>query len=226
MKLSIITPVFGHADMTANFISAVANHADENVELIIVDNNSPDATLSVLSTAKRSFPHLNLKIISQNKNLGFGGGNNLGSAIATSDNLLFLSNDVLVLGNFVTPVIEIFEKESNVVFGPHLIAFDSGWNTYKDGHNQPVTIPYVEGFCLAITKTTFNMVQGFDEEFFLDLEDLDLSYRLRMAGVDLAQVNLPLMHQLGGSFDNLSENRMDITRRSQQYFLRKWGLHQ
>jgi GT2 family glycosyltransferase len=69
------------------------------------------------------------------------------------------------------------------------------------------------------------MVKGFDENFFLDMEDLDISYSLHLAGVALAQINLPLMHQLGGSFDQLGISRDSITQQSLSYFLQKWNLH-
>jgi GT2 family glycosyltransferase len=219
MKISIITPVFGHADLTSKFISSVVGYMDNESELIIIDNNSPDNTLQVLASAKKLFANKVIKIYSNNENVGFGAANNIGASIAKSENILFISNDVVILGDFISPIVEVLSQK-NVVCGPHLLSNDTGWNSFK----QVPVIPYVEGFCMAMHKTNFNMVQGFDEKFFLDMEDLDLCYRLYLAGVALTQVNLPVMHQLGGSFDGLNLHRSDITEQSLQYFMQKWSF--
>jgi len=219
MKLSIITPIFNKATMTANYINTLVQYMDDDVELIIIDNNSSDNSLNILASARKLFPTKNIKIYSHNKNVGFGAANNAGAKLASSENLLFISNDVVVVGDFITPTVE-FLTANVALCGPHLYSFDTGWNTFK----ETSVIPYVEGFCMAIQKTQFNMVQGFDEKFFLDMEDLDLSYRLHLAGVALAQLNLPVVHQLGGSFDQLNVNRSDITEQSLAYFMQKWNL--
>lgn len=220
MKISIITPVYGHADITSQFIASTTQYMDDDSELIIIDNNSPDNTLPVLATAKKLYPTKNIKIFSHNKNVGFGGANNIGAKFSKADNLLFISNDVQILGDFISPVVEFLEKDGHAICGPNLLAHDTGWNTFKDVG----TIPYIEGFCMGIPKIWFDMVEGFDENFFLDMEDIDLCFRLRLAGVALAQINLPIMHTLGGSFDQLSKHRSEITAQSVQYFKSKWNL--
>lgn len=220
MKISIITPVYGHANMTGQFINSIVGYMDNDTELIIVDNNSPDNTMNVVTTALKSYPNKNINLFHWNKNLGFGAANNAGSRIAQSDKLLFISNDVVILGDFITPVYEFLEQDASTACGPHLFSHDTGWNTFK----ETSIIPYIEGFCFGIHKRNFDMIQGFDEKFFLDMEDLDFSYRLHLAGVGLAQINLPVIHQLGGSFDQLNIKRSDITEQSLQYFMEKWAL--
>lgn len=218
-KISIITPVFGKSSLTSEFIQSLVPYLDD-AELIIVDNNSPDNTLATLGTAKKLYPDVDLTIISNSKNLGFGAANNIGASLAKADKLLFISNDVKILGDVVAPVVEYLNSHGRDACGPNLLAHDTGWNTFKEYG----TVAYLEGFCFATHKAHFDLVGGFDEKFFLDMEDLDLCLRLHIAGVGLAQLNLPVLHSLGGSFSGLSVPRMDITLQSLAYFMRKYNF--
>lgn len=218
-KLSVITPVFGKSQLTIDFIQSIVPYLDDS-ELIIVDNNSSDNTLAALGTAKKLYPDLKLTVVSNPENVGFGAANNIGARLAKADKLLFISNDVKILSDIVSPVLEYLGTHNRDACGPRLIATDSGWNTFKESG----TIPYLEGFCFATHRAHFDLVGGFDEKFFLDMEDLDLCFRLRLAGVGLAQINLPVLHTLGGSFSELSVPRMDITLQSLAYFMRKYNF--
>lgn len=217
--VSIITPVFGKSHLTSEFIKGLIPFIKPDDELIIVDNNSPDNTLSVLNTMKRAID-FDLKIYSHSKNVGFGGANNIGANLAKNNKLLFLSNDVQILGDVVNVAETYLDEKPRDAIGPRLLNYDTGWNTF----NEVGTIPYLEGFCFAIRREIFDMVGGFDEKIFIDMEDLDLSYRLHLAGIGLAQVAMPVMHTLGGSFSGLNSPRLDYTLQSQAYFLRKWHL--
>jgi N-acetylglucosaminyl-diphospho-decaprenol L-rhamnosyltransferase len=46
----------------------------------------------------------------------------------------------------------------------------------------PTPVPTVSGACFAMTRTDFGAVQGFDEGFFLHVEDIDLCWRVRRSG--------------------------------------------
>lgn len=220
-KVSVVTPLYNKANMTGDYINSIMNYIDDN-ELILINNGSLDNTINVVGTAQKLFGQIkDITFISKGKNLGFGGGNNLGASLAKNDILLFLSNDVVLLGDFITPIKQYLEQNSRVAIGPRLIAWNAGWNSYKEDS----AIPYLEGFCFAVRKEHFNMIGGFDEQFFLDMEDMDLCYRLRFAGIALAQIDLPVLHSLGGSFSTLNRSREDITLESQQKFMKKWGLH-
>lgn len=217
--ISIITPVFGKSQITSEFIQGIAPYMKDDDELIIVDNNSPDNTLAVLGIAKKSFP-INIQILSNSKNLGFGTANNLGASLAKNNKLLFISNDVKVVGDILSTVILALDANPRDAIGPRLIDINTGWNTF----NEVGVIPYLEGFCFAMRKEVFNMVGGFDENIFIDMEDLDLCFRLHLAGIGLRSVALPVMHELGGSFSSLPSPRLDYTLQSQAYFLKKWGF--
>lgn len=218
--ITVVTPVFNNSHYTLEFIKTVVPlfmYPDD--ELIIVDNASSDDTKSIVQTSQKIFPE-KIKYIENDTNYGFGKANNIGVAQAKNDIIAFISNDVKVLGNCLVPCITFVLDDNNVALGPRLINYKTGWNNFKE---NPV-IPYIEGWFICTRKPLLDRVGGFDEEFFLDFDDADISYRLWLSGVSLAQINLPVIHSLGGSFNQLKEDRLSITLRSQKYFCKKWGL--
>jgi GT2 family glycosyltransferase len=226
MKTTIITPLFNRADLTIEFIKSLSKYITVDTEIIFIDNNSSDSTLQVVSGAKKLYK-LPITVVSNHKNLGFGTANNIGAKLAKGENLIFISNDVKILGDFITPMVEYLEQHNNRAVGPRLIREGTGWNDcfikIQTGEDVGV-IPYLEGFCFALRKDIFLGVGGFPEEIFIDYEDLFLSYKLRLMGVGLSQINLPLQHELGGSFGGLSDARIKFTKASQQIFMDYWGF--
>ena len=220
MKLSIITPLFNRMDLTTKFISSLAQYMTKDTELILVNNGSSDNTLGMLRQATVTYRHFPITILSLPENVGFGTANNLGAKLAGSENLLFISNDVQILGDVVSTAFEALTQYPRDIVGPRVINVDSGWNTF----DRFGTISYVEGFCFAVNKTNFNMVGGFDGNIFIDMEDLELCLRLHLAGIGLRQIAFPVMHELGGSFAGLNKARLDFTLRSLAYVEEKWHM--
>lgn len=217
MNYSIITPLFNRMDLTAEFLQSVFPLCGSG-ELILIDNNSSDNTEQLVSFFKKNRdPEHRVVYHKNDTNLGFGKANNIGAKLARSNILIFISNDVKILGNFMNTVYK--ELKDNEIIGPHLLSYDTGWNTY-----HPVgVIPYVEGFFMAMKKDVFDKIGGFWEELFIDMEDLELCYRASQRGICLRQVDLPVRHSLGGSFGGLSRERMEITLESREKVMKKYG---
>jgi len=216
---SIITPVFNRSDLTSRFIDSVKDYLEpNNAELVIIDNNSLDNTREVV----KFYQNFNEQIVygPVYYNSGFGVGNNFGVSFSNelSKNFIFISNDVIVNGDFIKLIID--ELKDDEIIGPRLISFPTGWNTYKESG----TIPYIEGFCMAMTRRTFNRLGKWDESLFLDVEDLEYCYRAKSKRISLRQVDLPVEHHLGGSFSNLPKPRIEYTLESQSKFMAKYGL--
>ena len=176
-------------------------------ELIFVDNNSRDDSIDV---AARYFPEA--RSILNRRNAGFAAACNAGSKIATGRFLLFLNPDVVVepeaVGNLVT-VLSAVRKVG--VVGARMVSPDGGFqpscrrlptiynlrfsrgsilsrlfgraSVYTLGDFAETTeVPAIAGSMMMIRRGLFTMVGGFDERFFMYMEDTDLCARLRSAG--------------------------------------------
>jgi GT2 family glycosyltransferase len=167
-------------------------------EVCVVDNGSEDDSVPFLA---RSFPHV--QVVQNGRNLGFAGGNNAGAARTRGRWICFLNNDTVPgrdwLARLCEPLAarpEIAITTSRLMFLDEPSRVDSAGDgylraggAYKHGHRAPAAAHLesreVFGACGAaflIRREVFEEVGGFDEGFFMVYEDVDLSYRVRLAG--------------------------------------------
>jgi GT2 family glycosyltransferase len=218
--ITIITPVWNMANLTAQFLYGNNIHYpdDPDVQWIIIDNGSIDATPAILEYWKNIIGD-RLVILKNETNMGFSVACNQGAARAEGDTLLFLNNDVLIKGDYLTPLEKALTHNPNSLVGPQLANFDTGWNVFGDK-----LISYLIGWCLAMPKKIFNALGGFDERFSpAYYEDIDLCYNALKNCYELQQVWLPLQH-LGEQSGRQFDDKRKITEANRIKFAEKWGL--
>ncbi len=172
-------------------------------EIIVIDNNSNDESCRYI---KENFP--NVILIESKENLGFGKGNNLGVKYAKGEIILLLNNDTVLLDP-VGPAIEILTNNENLgiltikmldenkqfvtsvgkfpsplkmlkfsFFKERRLEFISG----KFDLNKTYHVDWVSGSFMLMRKKDYDAVQGFDSDYFLYVEDVDLCKRMAKAG--------------------------------------------
>jgi len=219
VKASVITPVWNRADLTFNYLNQHQRYyaSQDDVEFIIIDNGSTDGTQGVL----RAFEDkLNLAAIRLPQNAGFGKANNLGAQRAKGDVLIFLNNDVQLRGDYLSPIIDLLTRIPEAITGAELLTRDTGWNKFGDK-----IISYIPGWCLAMPRSTFVGLDGFDERYSPgDYEDVDICYTATQQGYLLRALTLPILH-LGGQTARQLVNRWAMTERHRKLFAEKWGFN-
>src|SRR5258706_3111936 len=91
------------------FLESVKALTYPNVEIIVVDNNSPKEKPT--EEVKRNYP--NVRFIENGKNLGFAGGNNTGLREAHGDYFFLLNNDTILPKGFLEPIIHFMEAHAD-----------------------------------------------------------------------------------------------------------------
>jgi len=198
MKFSIILVNFNSQNLLEKCLTSVEKKLRQDkllkrAEVLIMNNENKNLSL------KKS-PNLNLKIIENRKNLGFGRACNLGAKKAKGDILLFLNPDTKILkGSFVS-IINTFQDFPKIgIIGTQVIErktkLPQPWTCGKRTSLQrilfkkinkkpwesrkPTLVDWVSGTSLFIKKDLFNRLDGFDEDFFMYFEDQDLCLRVK-----------------------------------------------
>ncbi len=123
VKVSIIYVNYNTQDLLEASLRSVVKHVKAfNYEVIVVDN----ASISFLPSELKKI-YSDIKIIRSNTNLGFGGGNNLGSKNATGTYLWLLNTDTLIpKDNNLIEVFDFLDKHPNYAAASPLLVNDEG----------------------------------------------------------------------------------------------------
>jgi len=151
MDLSIIIVNYKNKGKLINCLASIsaASLTDINYEIIVVDNNSGE-DLSDLQPA-------NLKLINSPKNLGMGGGNNLGIKEAQGEYILILNPDTIIKNQAINVLLTYLKNNPGVgLVGPKLL--------YPDGSLQSSCARFPTFFMPVLRRT-------FLGDYFASLRD-------------------------------------------------------
>jgi len=205
-QVSIVIVNYNSGSFLKEAVRSVMDQTDVTLEVIVVDNASRDDSLDALPEQ--------IKIIRNDKNLGFAKGCNLGTAEARGQYVLFLNPDSRLHHGSLAKLVETLEQTPNaVVAGPVLLNPDgseqaggrrdipSPWKTFcmllhldalmpdhprfknfnHAGRPTPeneIAVDAVSGACMLVRSSALARQGGFDEEYFLHFEDLELCMRM------------------------------------------------
>lgn len=174
-------------------------------EIILVDNASTDGTVHEVQKLMPTFfaSKPKLTIISNTKNEGFTKASNRGASVANGEYLLFLNSDVELIDASVERLISTaINKKAAIVGGNLQNAKDSTSNSFGRFYTvftillllfgqesrlkkPPKTIQevdWVSGGCMLVRKDVFKKLGGFDEKFFMYVEDMEFCFRAKHHG--------------------------------------------
>ena len=205
--IALIVLNWNGRDMTADCIrSVLAMRGQIEFELIVVDNGSNDGSVEYF---KKQFPQC--IVLPQVRNLGFPGGCNVGIREALergAEYVVPLNNDTIVDRGFLEELIKVAEQDPQVaIVSPKIYFYDLpdrfwwaggkfslwtgvpmhvGRKQQDEGQfDRERPLDWATGCAMLIRASALRKVGLFDEKFFLNAEDLDLSVRMRRAGYQI-----------------------------------------
>ncbi|MEQ8406014.1 MAG: glycosyltransferase family 2 protein [Oceanicaulis sp.] len=205
MSVSVIMVSYRTGPVLFDAIDAVLDAADVD-ELIVVNHDNPpedEARLTALAAAVD-----NLTLINTRANLGFAKGCNIGAKAARGAYLFFLNPDAVIAPGAASRLAKtLAAMREPAVAGARIVEADGaeqagarrgeltlkaavngylgGPGLRRDHEPMPagaVPMPTVSGAALMISRAGFDQLGGFDDGYFLHVEDIDLCKRARTAG--------------------------------------------
>lgn len=197
---------YGNYQTTSEALHALFNSAEGNFELLLVDDCSPDNTLSLFLQAKRLHPRT--KVLSFDRNLEYSGSLNAIFSHAAGRWVLFLSNDIFITPAYLRELFQVAKSDSShgIVRGcsnfvdnqldTHNITIPASVTRHEQlavfaeelasrFHLQYMTDEYLTGDAFMVSRAVLDKIGVLDPMFFGYFADNDYGLRARIAGFKL-----------------------------------------
>jgi GT2 family glycosyltransferase len=221
-KVSIVILNWNGRNYLEQFLPSVLLTSYTNFDVIVADNGSTDESISFLET---NYP--GIRLIRFTENYGFAKGYNEALKQIESDYYMLLNSDVEVQPDWLQPMVGLIESDKNIAAcQPKILSYHNkkifdyagaagGWLdkygypfakgrvfdiTEEDNgqYDQTEPIFWASGAALFIRPAIFHEMNGFDEYFFAHQEEIDLCWRIQLAGYKIYSCPLSVVYHVGG----------------------------
>ncbi len=214
-RLAIVVVNYGSHELLETNLTRVARSA-RDATVVVVDNFTTDSerqTVAGLAATER------WTAVLLPTNSGFGGGINRGveaARAAGATSFLLLNPDAHLDRASIQALLARSVAEPMALISPRVLTpagtpwFDGADLYLRDGvsrarrkreqHPDERIHPWLSGACLIVSEVLWTRIGGFDEEYFLYWEDVDLSFRVVQAGGTLVVADDAVaIHDEGGT---------------------------
>lgn len=204
------------------FLPSVMASLYSNKKIIVADNASTDDSVSFV---KNNYPQV--QVIQNPANEGFAKGYNTALKQVQADYYVLLNSDVEVTPNWIGPVIELMEQDSMIAAcQPKILAFGDknkfeyagacgGWldefgypfsrgrvfddcETDKGQYDDVQQCFWAGGAAFFVRSSVYHELKGLDEFFFAHQEEIDLCWRMQLAGYKVFVQPASVVYHVGG----------------------------
>ncbi len=222
----------GHqANYLQQFLPTVYASEYANLDIYVIDNKSTDDSVAYLQ--KEGFVALNTPtennrfLIALDQNYWFAGGYNHGLKDIDADYFVLLNSDVAVSPNWITPIIELMEKDQQIAAcqpkiklfaNPVLFEHAGGSGGFVDKWGYPFCrgrifnsletdtgqyentqpIFWASGAAFFIRAKLYYDIGGLDADYKAHMEEIDLCWRLQRANYKIMVCPQSVVHHVGG----------------------------
>ena len=220
-SVAIVILNFNGKNYLQQFLPSVVASSYPNKKIIIADNASTDDSIQFL---KQNYSSLQILINTQND--GFAGGYNWALPQVSADYYILLNSDVEVTPNWIEPIIELMEADKTVAAcQPKLLSYhdkhtfeyagacggfiDKLGYPFSRGrifdvmekdegqYEMPMKIFWATGAALFVRSHVFLEMNGFDGNFFAHMEEIDLCWRMQLAGYKIYVQPKSIVYHVG-----------------------------
>ena len=221
-KVAIVILNWNGRKYLEQFLPSVLATSYSNCEVVVVDNGSTDDSVQFLQKNYAS-----VRLVGFPLNYGFAKGYNEALKQVQADYYVLLNTDVEVSTHWLQPMVELLETDKTIAAcQPKILSYGNkklfdyagaagGWidkfgypfargrifDVCEEDHgqyNDPSWIFWASGAAMVIRSNIFREVKGFDEYFFAHQEEIDLCWRIQLAGYKLMSCPQSVVYHIGG----------------------------
>ena len=223
-KVAVIILNWNGAALLREFLPSVCAHTPEELaDVVVADNGSSDDSLVWV---EKTFPQV--RIMRLPKNYGYAGGYNLAVKELEYPYVVLLNSDVETPEGWLPPLLDFCESRADVgACQPKLLSYRNKkafeyagacggfldkygypycrgriFSTIENDEGQydtPAETFWATGACLFIRREVYLKAGGLDENFFAHMEEIDLCWRVKLAGYKIMVVPDSKVYHLGGA---------------------------
>lgn len=237
-RLSVVILNWNGRRHLERYLPSVVAHTEGDAEVVVADNGSTDDSLQWL---RLNYP--DVRVIRLDRNYGFAGGYNRALKEVESEYVLLLNSDVEVTAGWWQPLVEVLDTESDVAaVAPKLLAdmertkFEyagaaGGFIDYlgypfcrgrilsnveedRGQYDNRRDIFWASGAAMCCRREVFESLGGFDEDFFAHMEEIDLQWRMQLAGWRIVVEPKSVVYHLGGGTLPASSRKIFLNHRN------------
>ena len=210
VTVSIITN--NNAEYLSACLGSLIKQRFPSIKIILTDNNSTDNSLEVAKDIFHQNSFSDYQTISNKSNVGFTVAHNKAIDLSKGDYVLILNPDIILDEYFISRLVEYMDSQDMVgAVGGKLLKWDfnqdkktdiidsAGLEIYKNhrviergggasskNYREPEEVFGISGAAILFNKQALKNIcyhgEYFDERFFAYKEDIDICFRIRLAG--------------------------------------------
>ncbi|WP_298521772.1 glycosyltransferase family 2 protein [uncultured Methanobrevibacter sp.] len=228
MKVSVVTPNYNGERFLKAFFESLDNDSECIGEVIIIDNGSSDESKSYINSHSFNFP---VKLIENDKNLGFAPAVNQGIRNAKYEYIFSLNNDTEVKKGSIRQMIDLILSADDIFsVQAKMLQYDNknliddvgdeynllGW-TKKTGENHKSDeygeVMEIFSSCAGAAMYRKSMLEElgmFDDNFFAYMEDVDLALRSKISGYRNMLCPQAIVYHIGSATSGSRYNEFKV----------------
>ncbi len=240
-RVSILIVTYNSTKTITTVLESLKMQSYKDFEVILVDNASKDSTTGLVDAFKATSP-FPLETIYLEDNKGFTGGNNIAFENAHCEYIALLNPDARADEDWLSELTDNLDRDRTAgICASRVLTWDGGavdsagdvllstlrcFKRESEKNNEYRKREYVFSACAAAAIYRREMIEKigfFDEDFFIQCEDTDLSMRAQVAGWKILYIpSAVVYHKVGHSIGRASDTGIYYSQRNMEFLRMKY----
>ncbi len=237
-SLSVVILNWNGIEHLRRFLGSVVDNTPDGVDIVVADNGSTDSSAEWVERH-----HPRVRIVRMDRNYGFAEGYNRALAHIDSRYCILLNSDVEVTPGWTQPLVEMLESSDDIAAAaPKLLSYAhrsrfeyagasggfidtlgypfcrgrilSAVEEDNGQYDSPREVFWASGAAMACRTDVFRALGGFDTDFFAHMEEIDLCWRMQLAGYRVMVEPRSKVYHLGGGTLPASPRKLYLNHRN------------